>query len=136
MASRLLYIPKTYPFAFGIGFSCAKTSVSDLLVQLGVEQKRLQDVDWRRNAAFATFGFFYLGGVQYTIYVPIFGRMFPGTVGFAAKPLAEKLKDPMGFAAKWGPRTAELRSPCCKCTTTHRHSAPWPVSPAVSVCGR
>ena len=99
MASRLLYIPKTYPFAFGIGFSCAKTSVSDLLVQLGVEQKRLQDVDWRRNAAFATFGFFYLGGVQYTIYVPIFGRMFPNTVAFAAKPIAEKLKDPMGFAA-------------------------------------
>ena len=97
MASRLLYIPKTYPFAFGIGFSCAKTSISDLLVQLGIEQKRLQDVDWRRNAAFATFGFFYLGGVQYFIYNILLPRwLFPSAAAYVAKPVAERLKDRAG----------------------------------------
>ena len=54
-------------------------------------------LDWKRNAAFATFGFLYLGGVQYTIYVPIFGRMFPNAAKFAAKPLKKKLKDTKGM---------------------------------------
>jgi predicted amino acid-binding ACT domain protein len=60
-----------------------------------VEQR--EEIDWRRNAAFASFGFFYLGGVQYSLYVPIFGRMFPGTAAFAAKSLSAKLKDARGM---------------------------------------
>lgn len=47
--------------------------------------------------AFASFGFIYLGGVQYAIYVPFFGRLFPGTAAFVAKPLREKLKDTKGI---------------------------------------
>lgn len=74
--------------------STIKTSASDLLVQTVVEQK--EDIDWKRNAAFATFGCFYLGGVQYAIYVPIFGRMFPNAASFAAKTLKQKLKDTKG----------------------------------------
>lgn len=72
-----------------------KTSFSDLLVQKVVEQK--EQIDWKRNAAFATFGFIYLGGVQYAIYVPLFGRMFPGAAAFAAKSVREKLKDAWGM---------------------------------------
>jgi hypothetical protein len=93
--SRLKSIPKSYPLAFGIVFSGCKTSFSDLLVQKVVERR--EKVDWRRNAAFAGFGFFYLGGVQYALYVPIFSRLFPGAAAFALKPLRAKLKDAKGM---------------------------------------
>lgn len=93
--SRLKLIPVTYPFAFGVVLSGCKTSFSDLLVQKVVEQR--EKVDWKRNAAFASFGFFYLGGVQYAIYVNLFSRLFPGAAAFAAKPIREKLKDHKGL---------------------------------------
>jgi hypothetical protein len=93
--SRLQTIPATYPLAFGIVFSGVKTSFSDLLVQKVVEQR--EKVDWRRNAAFASFGFFYLGGVQYGIYVNLFQRMFPGAALFAAKSIRDKLRDGRGM---------------------------------------
>ena len=95
--SRMKTIPLHYPLGFGIILSGVKTSASDLLVQTVVEQKSWQEIDWKRNAAFATFGFIYLGGVQYTLYVPIFGRLFPQAATFAAKPLKHKLKDIPGM---------------------------------------
>jgi hypothetical protein len=95
--SRLKSIPKTYPLAFGVIFSGCKTSFSDLLVQKVVEQR--EKVDWKRNAAFASFGFFYLGFVQYSIYVPIFSRIFPGAASFALKPIRAKIKDVKGMFA-------------------------------------
>ena len=79
---------------FGVGFSCLKTSASDLIVQTFVERR--ETIDWKRNAAFASFGFGYLGIVQYSLYVPVFGRLFPKTEAFAAKPLRQKLKDASG----------------------------------------
>lgn len=93
--SQAKKIPIRYPMAFGIALSGFKTSFSDLLVQKVVERR--EKVDWRRNAAFAAFGFVYLGGVQYTLYVPIFGRLFPNAARFAAKPLAQKLTDVKGM---------------------------------------
>lgn len=93
--NRLKSVPAAYPFAFGVLLSGIKTSFSDLLVQKVVEQR--EKVDWKRNAAFASFGFFYLGGVQYMIYVPLFSRLFPGAAAFAAKPIREKLKDSKGI---------------------------------------
>ena len=54
--NRIKSIPATYPLGFGIVFSGLKTSFSDLLVQKVVEQR--EKVDWKRNAAFATFGLF------------------------------------------------------------------------------
>jgi len=83
-----------YPFAFGVGISTVKTSFSDYLVQTVIEKK--EKIDWKRNLAFASFGFFYLGGIQYTLYVPIFGRLFPNAASFAAKNIAAKLKDVKG----------------------------------------
>lgn len=88
-------VPVKYPMTFGIVLSGLKTSFSDLLVQKVVERK--EKVDWKRNAAFATFGFVYLGGVQYVLYVPVFGRLFPHAAKFAAKPLAQKVKDVKGI---------------------------------------
>lgn len=88
-------MPSEHPFAFGVLVSGVKTSLSDLLVQKVVERK--EKVDWKRNAAFAAFGFVYLGGVQYAIYVPLFGRLFPKTASFVAKPFREKIKDTKGI---------------------------------------
>lgn len=96
----LAQIPIRYPLAFGIGVSTIKTSASDLLVQVAVEKKK--EIDWKRNAAFATFGFFYLGGIQYALYVPIFGRLFPHAAAFAAKPVREKARDVKGMASLMG----------------------------------
>ena len=98
--NRVRQVPVKYPMAFGIVLSGSKTSFSDLLVQKVVERR--EEIDWRRNAAFASFGFFYLGGVQYTLYVTIFGRMFPNAASFAAKPLAQKLTDVKGMASLFG----------------------------------
>ena len=93
--SKAKEVPAKYPFMFGVVLSGTKTSVVDLLVQKVVEKK--EKIDWKRNAAFATFGFVYLGGVQYFIYVPLFGRLFPNAAKFAAKPLKEKIKDVKGI---------------------------------------
>lgn len=92
----LMKFPVEKPLAFGIIFSTFKTSGADLLVQMNIENKTLSEIDWRRNSAFALFGCFYLGGVQYAIYVKAFQRMFPKAAEYAAKPLAEKMKDPRG----------------------------------------
>jgi len=94
---KITRVPKLYPFAFGICISTCKTSGSDLLVQKVIEKK--ENVDWKRNFAFASFGFFYLGGIQYALYVPIFGRMFPNAGSFAAKSIKNKLKDGKGMLA-------------------------------------
>lgn len=85
---------KHHPFKFGCAFSCAKTSFSDWLVQTQIEKR--ERIDWKRNGTFAAFGLFYLGGVQYSIYVPIFSRLFPGAAAYSAAPLAAKLKDVAG----------------------------------------
>ena len=100
MWKNLSKLPIKHPLAFGVGISTIKTSASDLLVQKVVEQK--EQIDWKRNAAFATFGCFYLGGVQYALYVPIFGRLFPNAASFAAKPLKQKIKDIPGMIALCG----------------------------------
>lgn len=93
--NRLTYIPMKYPLAFGVVFSGIKTSCSDLLVQKVVERR--EKIDWKRNGAFAAFGFIYLGGVQYALYVPIFGRLFPSAAAFAAKSIGDKLRDVRGM---------------------------------------
>ena len=97
LRSTLTAVPIRYPFLFGVVVSGCKTSFSDYLVQKVVERR--EQIDWRRNAAFACFGFFYLGGVQYTLYVPIFGRLFPRAAAFATQPLAQKLRDTSGMLA-------------------------------------
>jgi len=100
MWKNLAQIPIKHPLAFGVGVSTVKTCASDLLVQVVVEQR--EEIDWKRNAAFATFGCFYLGGVQYALYVPVFGRIFPNAAKFAAKPIREKVKDVKGLGALCG----------------------------------
>jgi hypothetical protein len=92
--TAILRLAKSRPFAFGMGYSLFKTSGCDLMVQKVVEKR--ESIDWNRNLAFASFGLFYLGGVQYLLYVPIFSRIFPNAASFAGKTLAEKAADPAG----------------------------------------
>jgi len=80
-----------------MGFSCLKTGGVDLFVQTQVEGKELKDVDRRRCLFFTSFGILYLGGVQYAIYVPIFGRLFPNMISFSKKSLVNKLRDKHGM---------------------------------------
>ena len=87
-------VARDHPFKFGCAFSCAKTSFSDWLVQTYIERR--ERIDWKRNMTFASFGMVYLGGVQYALYVPLFGRLFPNAASYAAKPLTAKLADAAG----------------------------------------
>merc|ERR1719393_1094964 len=91
----LLRLAKSYPFRFGMAYSLFKTSGCDLMVQKVVEKR--ETIDWKRNIAFGSFGLFYLGVVQYMLYVPIFGRLFPNAASFAGKSIAEKLRDATGI---------------------------------------
>lgn len=93
-------IAATHPLAFGLGISTVKTSACDLLVQVAIEKKK--EIDWRRNMFFGLFGLTYLGGFQYALYVPIFGKIFPKAAEFAAKPIRQKIKDGKGLTALFG----------------------------------
>jgi len=93
--AAVLRFAKTSPFTFGLAYSCFKTVGCDVLVQKVVEKR--EKLDWRRTLAFGTFGLFYLGGVQYCLYVPVFTRLFPNAAAFAAKPVVEKLRDVRGI---------------------------------------
>ena len=55
-------VAKAHPMKFGAAFSCAKTSFSDWVVQTQIEKR--EHIDIKRNLTFASFGLFYLGGVQ------------------------------------------------------------------------
>ena len=94
-AAAVLSFPTRQPFAFGVLFSTAKTSLADWMVQRYVEGR--QEIDWRRNGAFAVFGCVYLGGVQYGLYVKLFGRLFPNAEKFALAPIRQKLGDREGM---------------------------------------
>ena len=51
-----------------------------------------------RSAVFLAWGAFWLGGVQYFIYVELFARrLFPSAAAFVAKPVRERLADPAGL---------------------------------------
>ena len=59
LAQRVLSFPKRRPFVFGVGFSAAKTSFADYLVQRYVEKR--DEIDLKRNLTFGIFGLGYLG---------------------------------------------------------------------------
>jgi hypothetical protein len=85
-----------HPFALQLGVATSKTAAADAMVQIVVEKKSLQEIDYRRNAIFVVFGFAYLGGFQYWLMVNKFGKWFPTRARFSQLSLAEKLKDTAG----------------------------------------
>jgi len=81
--------PKRRPYATNIIVATVKTSLADMLVQ-GMEGHN--EIDWSRNAVFTAFGCFYLGAVQWFVYVTLFSRACPNAIRFANMPWAEKVK--------------------------------------------
>ena len=90
--------PLRHPFAFAIGVTTVKTGAADLFVQTYVEKRRrLEDIDWRRNLVFLSFGVTYMGAWQYLLFVKIMPRLVPGAEAFAAKSIRDKLSDAQGL---------------------------------------
>eukprot|EP00584_Thalassiosira_punctigera_P007855 CAMPEP_0172533890 /NCGR_PEP_ID=MMETSP1067-20121228/6444_1 /TAXON_ID=265564 ORGANISM="Thalassiosira punctigera, Strain Tpunct2005C2" /NCGR_SAMPLE_ID=MMETSP1067 /ASSEMBLY_ACC=CAM_ASM_000444 /LENGTH=226 /DNA_ID=CAMNT_0013318603 /DNA_START=284 /DNA_END=964 /DNA_ORIENTATION=- len=85
------------PFLFQLGVATAKTSAADIMVQVVVDKKKWNEIDYRRNGIFVVFGFAYLGGFQYWLMVNKFSKWFPTRQKFAKLSLAEKLKDKAGM---------------------------------------
>lgn len=86
---QITTFPKRRPYATNIMVATVKTSLADILVQ-GMEGGN--DIDWSRNAVFTAFGCFYLGAVQWFVYVTLFSRACPNAIRFANMPWAEKVK--------------------------------------------
>jgi len=61
------------PFTTGVVTTVIKTSAADLLAQKVIEGR--EEIDWKRQAMFVTFGGFYLGGFQYYLYNNVFTRI-------------------------------------------------------------
>ena len=85
------------PFVFQLGVATAKTSAADIMVQVVVDGKKWDEIDYKRNGIFVFFGFAYLGGFQYWLMVNQFSRWFPTRQRFVQLSLAEKLKDTAGM---------------------------------------
>jgi len=94
--------PKRNPFTFQVIFATIKTSIADIIVQMGVDGKSWDEIDWKRNLVFVAFGGLYLGGFQWFIYVTCFRRMFPAMDKFANQTLREKMANKAGLRALGG----------------------------------
>jgi len=86
--------PKRRPYATNIIVATVKTSLADLIIQKSVKKK--EEIDWKRNGVFMCFGCFYLGCVQWFVYVTIFTKLCPNAIRFANAPWKEKVKDRVG----------------------------------------
>eukprot|EP01130_Rhizamoeba_saxonica_P017006 TRINITY_DN8030_c0_g1_i1.p1 TRINITY_DN8030_c0_g1~~TRINITY_DN8030_c0_g1_i1.p1 ORF type:complete len:162 (+),score=19.56 TRINITY_DN8030_c0_g1_i1:84-569(+) len=71
-----------HPWGYAVGTGTIKTCVADLMIQTVFEEKKLANIDKRRNMVFTLFGLFYLGGFQYMLYCNWIPRMFPGNTRF------------------------------------------------------
>lgn len=96
-ARSITSFPKRHPVIFGAVFTSSKTIAADIFVQTQIEEKKWSEIQWRRTAVFATFGFFYMGIAQYGVYVKFLaGRCFPNAANYAAKGIRAKIKDVRG----------------------------------------
>lgn len=97
--SALLRWCESNPIKLGVGIATVKTQAADLLTQTTLEGKPWAEIDWRRNAVFAVFGFGYMGCAQYYLYVNCFSRWFAGAARFVEQPWRAKLVDFAGQRA-------------------------------------
>lgn len=85
------------PFVFQLIVATAKTMGADIMVQVGPEGKKFDEIDWKRNGIFVVFGFAYLGGFQYWLMVTKYRQWFPTMDRFAKLSIAQKMKDTAGI---------------------------------------
>lgn len=90
-AEELITFPMRKPLTFNLLMATCKTWLADMVVQLGESRATSSGIDWRRSLAFAVFGFFYVGLVQWVMYVTVMTDLFPHAIAFANEPLSLKL---------------------------------------------
>ncbi|GMI20924.1 hypothetical protein TrCOL_g5765 [Triparma columacea] len=92
-------IAAEHPFWSQTFVATTKSIIADAGTQRFVEKRDLDTYDWKRTAVFGTFGFVYLGILQYGVYVKGFEYLFNKKVinRFCNAPFREKLKDKEGI---------------------------------------
>jgi len=94
--SALAALGRRRPFTTSLATATAKTVAADVVTQRFLESRTSLDV--RRTGVFTVFGFWYLGGFQYWLYVRQFSRWFPAAAAFGEHAtLAARLKDTAGL---------------------------------------
>lgn len=93
LREQILTFPKRRPYATNIIVATVKTAAADAVIQNAEGKEKF---DWNRLGVFTAFGCFYLGAVQWFIYVTVFSKLCPNAIRFANAPWAEKLKDRAG----------------------------------------
>lgn len=97
LGEEILTFPERRPRSFNVLVATCKTWSADLLVQLHESRKSSSwRFDWKRSLTFATFGFLYIGIVQWFLYVTVLTALFPHALPFSNSPLSAKLKDSAG----------------------------------------
>ena len=82
---------KTNKYTLAVLIGSTKAVLADYLVQQFIEEK--VEIDWRRNAAFGTFGVVYLGGIQAVIYYRCMPKWFPAVSRFVRSSWSIRLTD-------------------------------------------
>ena len=102
-AQKVASFGKRRPFIFQLCIATVKTCLADMLVQVTMDHKSFSEIDWKRNAVFVSFGFGYLGCMQYFLYVKVMRFLWPAMDKFANLPtIAAKLADKAGLRALIG----------------------------------
>lgn len=95
--NRVSLLGNRYSWAVGTGSATVKTGLADVIVQKYIEKRTR--LDKRRCFLFTSWGFLWLGGVQYMLYSRVFIRIFPHAKSFVTKSWRQKLKDRQGQLA-------------------------------------
>jgi hypothetical protein len=97
---QLLTFPMRRPFCFNVMVATVKTFLADLTVQILETRTRLRTgapgrttIDFGRSAAFITFGFVYVGSIQWVLMVSLMVKLAPHAVAFSNEPWVAKLHD-------------------------------------------
>ena len=74
--SRINYKIRQNPMAFGAGIALFKSVFADYLTQTIIENKRFDEINWKRNLCFGAFGLCYTGFAHYGIYCKLYPYLF------------------------------------------------------------
>jgi protein Mpv17 len=94
MLRKLSAWGERHPMLFGVVATSVKHSVADLFAQMVVEDRSLDEVNFRRNALYFVYGIF----VAYNNSIPslLVPRMLPHLQHWAKLPLRQKIRDRRG----------------------------------------
>jgi len=97
---ELRTFPARCPRMFNVGLATFKTWLADLVVQSSLARASAeQGVGWfdrRRSATFAAFGFFYVGLIEWLLYVSALSTLCPRAIVFGNEDWSAKVKDKAG----------------------------------------